>query len=137
MSTTEALLARLQAITDELQHCSHAYPELFPACNTETPEGIALDNLLLAATHETASQLSFLLQDIHGLHARLALMAARPQFTRHEQVMIGEQGWSLPLLQVLHQSRPTQALDELSQQVKAFHATWQALPKLRLTLDAA
>lgn len=134
MNSADDLLARLEVIASELQQYACAYPALFPATCSDTPESVALDNLLLAATHETASQLGFLLQDIMALRARLALMSAWPQFDRREQLQIGEQGWSLALLQQLHQSRAAQTLDSLSREIKAFHCAWQALPALRLNM---
>jgi len=97
---------------------------------TAAPEVPAIEELLHVATHETASALSFTLQDIQSLLARLSIRAKYKMFSNERFDKIVSRGWSTSLVSELHKQHPEISLAELSALVKSLCADWGRLPRV-------
>ena len=121
----DAVLAQIRQAQSLLSVAEQAWPHVLECA--DAPEAALLEDLLHIATHETQSHLGFLVQDIDGLLARLALRRKYAQFSHAEIDRIVAQGWSTPLVQSLHDAHPDLPLAELSAAAKELCREWAAL----------
>jgi hypothetical protein len=77
-------------LTEAMHRVSSAEPE--QELDGAAPDVAALNELITAATHETASGIAFALADIRALQARLRLREAFPEFTDNQFDTIVNQG---------------------------------------------
>jgi hypothetical protein len=92
--------------------------------DVEEPEATRLDELLHMATHESASALAFLLQDIEGVLSRVRVRRKFAMFTRSQFDRIIERGWSTGLAREMRKELPALSLAELSAQIKRLCEEW-------------
>lgn len=83
-------------LTDVMHRVRATEPEQKLDC--AAADVVALNELITAATHETASEMGFALADTHALQARLRLRETFAEFTDDQFDTIVKQGWSLDLV---------------------------------------
>jgi len=127
-----ALLAQLQHAAALLRDAERAWPRALAQAGLQAhaAEVAAIEDLLHVATHETESQLGFLLQDIDRLLAQVALRKQYDMFQYEEVDRIVASGWSAPFVRELHRDHPSIPIGTLSAQVKGLCADWGRLEKI-------
>jgi len=93
-------------------------------------EAAAIEDLFHVATHETESQLGFVLQDIERLLDQVSVRERYPMFRYEEVDHIVAAGWSTTLVRELHEHHPEVPLRTLSAQVKGLCTEWGRLKKV-------
>jgi hypothetical protein len=131
-SDMAAVLQDLEGAVQRLESAQGIRPAALQnlALPADAPEVGLLEELLNSATHETASSLAFLLQDIRALLRKIAARQRFPCFTVRQIERITEQGWSTPLVEELHRELPSLSLPELSALVKQLCAEWSKIPRI-------
>ena len=91
---------------------------------------VTLNELISAATHETASTMSFLLADIRALRSRLRLRETFAEFTDDQFDTIVNHGWSLSLVNDICRAATVSTSDEkmVSRRIHDLLAAYNALP---------
>jgi hypothetical protein len=124
------MIDRLVDQLTEAMHCvSAAQPD--QEIDGAAPDVYLLNDLIAAATHETASTIGFLLADIRALQARLRLREAFAEFTDDQFDTIVKQGWSLDLVGRICGTAAASGCDKktVSHRIRELVAAYSALPR--------
>ncbi|MCL2310262.1 MAG: hypothetical protein FWC42_08340 [Proteobacteria bacterium] len=120
----------IKAAIKLLESAEHEWPNAMQDVPQAIPEASQLEELLHCATHETSSTLAFLVRDIETLFARIRIRQEFAVFATDQVNRIVESGWSVGLVQEIHQQLPALSLPELSAQIKRLCSEWSDLPKV-------
>jgi hypothetical protein len=96
----------------------------------DVPEVSRIEDLLHAATHETATTLALTLQDVEVLLQRVRLRRKFSTFSAAQLERIVREGWSTRLAADMRTEFPSMTLAELSAHMKELCTDWEKLPKL-------
>jgi hypothetical protein len=124
------MIDRLVDQLTEAMHCvSAAQPD--QEIDGAAPDVYLLNDLIAAATHETASTIGFLLADIRAVQARLRLREAFAEFTDDQFDTIVKQGWSLDLVGRICDTAAASGWDKktVSHRIRELEAAYSALPR--------
>ena len=128
--TLTAILRDLRESVALLEGADRDWPDALQAeLSRDAPEVSRIEDLLHAATHETASTLAMTLQDIESLLQRVQLRRKFALFSAERLERIVREGWSTRLAADMHKEFPSMTLAELSTQMKELCTEWERLPK--------